>query len=361
MPEQETRYRTLDEFLVHDLESVRLLLRGGTVIDWHRLNLENESQAADIVRVQEIDLDDPDDRRYVEEIRDEAVGYLKRTFDFPVPGAVRTASLTDLLMMASGRGHRQVCACSVLKVMHVIHHLKAQELRVSLPLSDQEMFDLLDAKVYRVIGSMLAASIPVKDFMGGRKHRDGQYTKLLAKQDNIAARIYDKIRFRLVTRNRDDIFPVLNHLMRCLFPFNYVIPQQSTNTLVPFRTYIESHPHLRRYRDRLQLSPDIEDTTTRHDNTCSDPSFRIVHFVVDLPVRIDGYLRRMGIEASRPGPVIFCLTEFQLVDQETDATNEQGSSSHAAYKERQRLAVEQRLKLGSSRARSLEVKANAEE
>jgi uncharacterized protein (TIGR04552 family) len=359
--EQETPYRTLDEFLVHDLEGVRMLLRGGTVIDWHRLNLEDESQAADIVRVQEIDLDDPEDRRYVDSIRDEAVGYLKRTFDFPVPGAVRVASLVDLLMMASGRGHRQVCACSVLKVMHVIHHLKAAELRVSLPLSDQEMFDLLDAKVYRVIGSMLGASIPVKDFMGGRKHRDGQYTKLLAKQDNIAARIYDKIRFRLVTRQRDDIFPVLNHLMRRLFPFNYVIPQQSTNTLVPFKTYVENHPHLRRFRDRLQMSPELEDTTTRHDNFYSDPSFRIVHFVVDLPVRIDGYLRRMGITATRPGPVIFCLTEFQLVDQETDATNEQGTSSHAAYKERQRLAVEQRLKLGSSRARSPEVKTRSED
>ena len=44
--------------------------------------------------------------------------------------------------------------------------------------------------------------------------------------------------------------------------------------------------------------------------------------------------------------MIFCLTEFQLVDQETDTLNEQGSASHAAYKERQRVAVEHRLKLG---------------
>ena len=117
---------------------------------------------------------------------------------------------------------------------------------MSLPMSDQEMFDLLDAKVYRVIGAMLAARLPVKDFMGGRKHRDGQYTKLLAKSDNIAARIYDKIRFRLVTtRHRRHVFPVVNHLMRNLFPFNYVIPTQSTNTLFPFRTYVSEHPHLR--------------------------------------------------------------------------------------------------------------------
>lgn len=345
MLDPDPSYRTLDQFLVHDLECVRLILRGGTVVDWHRLNLVDREQAQEFVRVQEFDLENPDDERYLNAVRDEAVGYLKRTFDFPVPVPIRSASLVDLLMMASGRGHRQVCACSVLKVMHIIHHLKAHELRVSLPLSDQEIFDLLDAKVYRVIGSMLAATIPIKDFMGGRKHRDGQYTKLLAKPDNIAARIYDKIRFRLVTRHGDDIFPVLSHLMRRLFPFNYVIPQQSTNTLFPFRTYVEGHPHLARLRDELQLALDLEHET-RVENRYSDPDYKVVHFVADLPVRIDGYLKKMGVTPGRPGSVIFSLTEFQLVDEEADIVNEQGPSSHAAYKERQRLAVEQRLKLG---------------
>jgi uncharacterized protein (TIGR04552 family) len=244
----------------------------------------------------------------------------------------------------------------VLKVMHVIHHLKAQELRVSLPLSDQEMFDLLDAKVYRVIGSMLGASIPVKDFMGGRKHRDGQYTKLLAKPDNTAARIYDKIRFRLVTREQDDLFPVLAYLTRRLFPFNYVLPEQSTNTLFPLHSYIEAHSRLRALKSRLQISLDLDDEPIRgDDNEFTDPTFKVVHFVADLPVRIDGFLEEAGMKSEHPGPVIFALTEFQLVDRETDARNEMGSASHAAYKERQRLAVGQRLRLG------IETRADAKE
>ena len=36
-----------------------------------------------------------------------------------------------LLMLASGRGHRQLCACTILKVMHIIHHLEARELLLS--------------------------------------------------------------------------------------------------------------------------------------------------------------------------------------------------------------------------------------
>ncbi len=348
MARPDSAYRPLEEFTVHDLESVRLILRGGTVVDWHRLNLDARSQAEEFVRVQEMDLVREIDRRYTEAIRDESIGYLKRNFDFPVPKPVRQASLPDLLMLAAGRGHRQVCACSILKVMHIIHHLRSQELRASLPISDQQMFSLVEEKVYRVIGSMLAAGLPIIELIGGRKHRDGQYTKLLAKGDNTAARIFDKIRFRLVTRVRDDIFPVLNYLTRLLFPFNCVIPRQSTNTLFRFPSYIDDHPHLATLRGRLQLPLDLEDVHTRMENAFTDPSYQVVHFVADLPVRIDGLLEQVGIALDHPGRVIFALTEFQLVDRETDARNEAGPSSHAAYKERQRQAVERRLKLGFS-------------
>jgi len=342
-------YRSLDRFTLHDLECVRLLLRGGTVVDWHRLNLCSREEADELVGALGIDLEREEDRLYVDLVRDEAIDYLKRNFDFPVPRPVRQAPLTDLLMMAAGKGHRQVCSCSILKVMHIIHYLKSQELRSSLPISDQQMFAMVEEKVYRVIGSMLAAGLPIIELVGGRKHRDGQYTKLLAKQDNITARIYDKIRFRLVTRDRDDIFPMLNFLMRQLFPVTYILPAQSTNTLFPFRTYVEGTENLRRLRDGLQLSLDLEDAPVRCENEFSDPDYRVVHFVVNLPVRIDGYLENVGMTPGLPGPVIFALTEFQILDRETETTNEQGPASHDAYKERQRLAVQQRLKLGLAR------------
>lgn len=342
-------YRRLDEFTLHDLECVRLLLRGGTVVDWHRLNFSSKEEASELVRALGLDLEREEDRTYVHIVRDEAIDYLKRNFDFPVPHPVRQASLTDLLQMAAGKGHRQVCTCSILKVMHVIHHLKSQELRSSLPISDQQMFAMVEEKVYRVIGQMLAAGLPIIELVGGRKHRDGQYTKLLAKQDNISARIYDKIRFRLVTRDREDIFPVLNFLMRRLFPVNYVMPAQSTNTLFPFRTYVEGHEPLKKLRDGLQLSLDLEDSPVRCENEFSDPDYRVVHFVVDLPVRIDSYLEQVGFSPQLPGAVIFALTEFQILDRGTETTNEQGPASHEAYKERQRLVVQQRLKLGLAR------------
>jgi uncharacterized protein (TIGR04552 family) len=334
------------------VEEVRLLLRGDSAVDWPRLNLETPRQAAELVAVQELDLDQERDRLYVTSIRDEAVGYLRRTFDQPIPRALCQASLPELLLHASGQGHRQVCACAILKVMHVVHHLKAHELRASLPLSDREIFGLVEEKVYRVIGTMLAERLPVLEFMGGRKHRDGQYTKLLAKRDNIATQIYDKIRFRLITRRRDDVFPVLSYLMRRLFPFNYVIPRQSTNTLFPLSSYLAQPGQLPNLLGRLPQDVADDDGLTRCENAHSDPTYRSIHFVVDLPVRVDAYLHEAGIEPQRPGAVIFALTEFQIVDRETDTTNEQGAASHAAYKERQRVAVQRRLTLGATDAQS---------
>ncbi len=73
----------------------------------------------------------------------------------------------------------------------------------------------------------------------------------------------------------------------------------------------------------------------------------MVHFVVDMPVRLPDEM----IEAAPPaawalGNVIFVQTEFQVIDRETEQFNEMGEASHASYKERQKLAVMRRLKVG---------------
>src|SRR4029078_5972854 len=125
--------------------------------------------------------------------------------------------------------------CTILKAMHIIHHLDGRELLFVLPLSDQEVFHVVKEKVYRVIGSMLAVGFPITEFIGGRKNKDSLYTKLLSKQETVAAQIYDKLRFRIVTRSPEHIFPVIQYLTKKLFPFNYVVPGQSINSMFNFR------------------------------------------------------------------------------------------------------------------------------
>ena len=339
--------RTLSDFTLADLEGIRVLLRGGSVVDWHRLNFADESEAEAFVRAQEVDPNNEGDAARIEQVKQSAIEYLKRHFDFPVPKPVAKKDIVGLLMLASSKGHRQICACAILKVMHIIHHLEARELLFLLPTADEEVFQWVEQKVYRVMAGALANDFPILEFIGGRKNKDSLYTKLLSKPEVSASQIYDKVRFRIVTRGAEDIFPVLNYVQRSLVPFNFVIPGQSTNTLLRFHNYCQSEPALAKLVPDLQLPLDLEDGLSAIDNRFTAPSYRIVHFIADVPVRVpDKVLADASPATADLGHTIFVQTEFQVLDRQTDESNEDGDASHRAYKERQKLAVMHRLKVG---------------
>lgn len=331
---------------MHDVEALRLILRGGSVIDWHRLNFASIQEARRLIENHGISLEDPEDKRFVEHVKSEAVSYLRRHFTFAIPKPVEQASLDELLMMASGKGHRQQCACTILKTIHIINHMAGRELLFRLPVSDRDLFHLVEEKVYRIVGTMLSEGFPITEFIGGRKNLDSTYTKLLSKSEATAAALYDKLRFRIVTRTRDDILPVLHYLTDQLFPFNYVVPGESTNTIIDFSSYCEQHPHLRTMLESFQGT---QDQALRYgDNQFSAPNYRVIHFVTDVPTRVPPHIMELSPEGSEQlGPIVYMLCEFQLMDAESDAQNELGEASHEAYKARQQAAVFRRLRLGA--------------
>ncbi|MBX3231562.1 MAG: TIGR04552 family protein [Labilithrix sp.] len=343
--------KELDEFTLADLEAVRLVLRGDSVVDWHRLNFADEEEVRDFLRAQEFHPDEPADRARMNAIKSEAINYLRRHFEYPIPKPVEQASIEDLFLLATGRGHRQTCACTILKCTHIIHHLDGRELLFMLPMSDAEIFHLVEEKVYRVIGSMLAEGFPITEFVGGRKNKDSLYTKLLSKREAVSAQIFDKLRFRIVCREREDIFPVLQYLTKKLFPFNYVIPGQSINSMFNFKRYCQQNRHLKGFLSEMQAGADEELTPT--DNIFSADNYHVIHYVVDMPVRLPRkLLERAPQQAWALGPVVFVICEFQVIDRATEASNEQGEASHAKYKDRQKKAVIRRLQLGMREMRT---------
>lgn len=343
-------FRSVDEFTLGDLDTLWNILRGDSAIDWRRLHLGDRYDAEEFLRVQEFRPEEPQDAERLDAIKREAIDYLRRNFEYPIPAPIESGTVESLLRVASGRGHRQVCACVILKVMHIIHHLQGRELLFSLPLSDAQVFQLVEAKIFRVMGEMLSSGLPIVQFKGGRKTRDSLYTKLLSKSETIAAQIYDKLRFRIVTRGPDDVLPVLNYLSRRLFPFNYVLPNESKNTLVNPRELVAKHPGLRALFDHPDSHIRKDAVAQLVDNRFSAPSYRVIHFVVDLPVRLPREVLDRAPENVRSlGPVVFVLTEFQIVDHATDSLNDTGAASHHEYKERQREAVRERLRLARPR------------
>lgn len=345
-PVSSPRLRSLDEFRLHDLEAVRLVLQGESVIDWHRLNFDSEDSARRLIENHELDLNDPADLAFLERVKQDAISYLRRNFALAIPKPVEQANILELLVMAAGRGHRQLCACTILKTVHIINHMAGRELLFRLPVSDRDLFHLVEEKVYRVVGTMLSGGFPITEFIGGRKNLDSTYTKLLSKRESTAAALYDKLRFRIVTRTKDDILPILLYLTEQLFPFNYIVPRESANSLFHFTEYCKQSPHLAKMVDRVQ--GDREEAPLPVDNQFSAPTYRVIHFVTDVPVRVPRHVMESAPPGSETlGPIVYMLCEFQMLDAETDAANEIGEASHDAYKRRQREAVFRRLRLGA--------------
>jgi uncharacterized protein (TIGR04552 family) len=155
-----------------------------------------------------------------------------------------------------------------------------------------------------------------------------------------------------VTQRPEDVLPIVHHLACHLFPFNFVVPGQTQNSLVSFRKVVEQTPELRRLIPRLELDlgheqrEDKERKAAGELNAFSGPEYRVLNFVVDLPLRLDDLARPDEHGDFPHGRIGFGLVEFQIVDAETNKNNETGEASHERYKQRQRLKVLRRLSRG---------------
>src|SRR5688572_20380355 len=94
--------RDLSDFSLQDIDAVRLILQGDSVIDWHRLNLTDRQQAVDFIRNHELDPDDDRDAEYITALKEQAISYLRRNFSLAFPKPVQHARAEELVMMASG-------------------------------------------------------------------------------------------------------------------------------------------------------------------------------------------------------------------------------------------------------------------
>ncbi|HSB20575.1 MAG TPA: TIGR04552 family protein [Anaeromyxobacteraceae bacterium] len=344
------RLLPVEEMDLGDLETIRLLLRGGSVVDWRRLHFREAREVDHFLRLNLLDPHDAQDERRLRRILAQAVEYLRKAFGYQVAEAVaRPADVRDLFLVASDaaepRRYRRI-ACVVLKVMHVIHHLEARELLFRTPVREADLAERVDRRVMGIARRMKEQGLPVVEFAGNVKTRSSLITKLLAKRDTLATQIFDRVRYRIVTERRDQIAPVLHHLTEELFPFNYGVPGQTQNSLVRFRRIVGAHPRAEEIVAALQSPLDLEAGETRPFNEFSSRSYRVLNFVVDLPVRIDELIPGDGELAEDLGRVVFSLVEFQILDADTHARNEEGDSAHERYKRRQAKKVLRRLSRG---------------
>jgi uncharacterized protein (TIGR04552 family) len=331
---------------LEDVEALRLILAGSSVIDWQRANFPDHAAVDHHLSLLLLDVDDPLDRERLRFVYNEAVSYLEEQLRLRFPPELRNPQdPRDVFVWASEIGgfrRRQILSCVVLKLMHVIHHMEAADLKFRSAISEAELCDLAEARILRQARKMREDALPVVSFYGSRKTRNSVITKLIAKKETIAATIFDKLRFRLVVETTDDLVPALVWLRRNIFPFNYVIPDQSHNNLLDRGRILGLvEPQDLRHAQPLGNEP-IQRLTGK--NEFSGMDYRMINFIADYPVRLpEARSPSLGLEIGR---VVFLMVEFQLVDEETAQRNEDGDNAHHLYKQRQYGVVAQRLKRG---------------
>lgn len=336
---------------LRELERIRLILRGGSVIDWRRMHFQTRDEVDRFLRLCQLDTSRPYDEEWARTILADAVEYLRKTFDYRVADAVaRPKEIHDLFLYASGAmgapRYRRI-ACIVLKVMHVMQHIEGRDLLFQLPMSEAELAELAIAKVLNVAQEIQARGLPVVEFAHSIKTRESLITKLVAKKETVAAQVYDRTRFRIITKTRADVLPILYFLTQRLFPFNIVVPGQTENTLIPFRSLLAEYPHFEQYAAQLHLDRDFELREERAGNQFSGTTYKALNFVVDLPLRMDAYLPPPEQDTrKRKSRIVFTLVEFQIMDEETARANEEGENAHKLYKRRQKQRVLHRLSRG---------------
>lgn len=342
-----------------DLEAVRLVLSGDSVIDWNRANFYDLDQVDAFFRIHHLDMSLLEDKRRVKSVFISSITYLEEHLGLRFPKELtEKEDIREIFVLASTKrsfSRYQILACVILKLMHVIYHLEVAELRFQVPLSEAALLDEASKQINLLSQKMLQSGLPIISFYGNRKAKNSIITKLLAKRENIAATVFDKLRYRIVMEEQEDLLLALVWLCRHAFPFNYVIPSQSKNSILHFDDMIKNKD-VSEIRDfltsngisnQISMENKSEDSNSDTLNTFSGNSYKVINFIVDFPIRIDHLVDLP--QRNHLGKVVFVMVEFQVVDRITARNNEHGENAHLHYKNRQFEEVKSRLRMGRNR------------
>ena len=311
-------------------------LMGDSVIDWSHLFFNTPEEVRQFLKVNEFDLSRQKDLDRLSGIHNETIGYLTNQLHFDLNLDLQDSQkMIDLFLIATNTKDKklQKQACAILKTMNIINHIDGRELLYNCPISLRDIFSLVEDKVERSLSSLSLKEPGLLRYEGGRKPKESLITKLLSKRETIAAQINDRVRYRIVTRGKEDIPKIILHLFNTILPFNYLIPGASANQIISLAKNNKGsviHRGLKTY-------PHKKDYTSKH--------YKISKFVVDIPIRLDNFLAQSGGPAYREslGTIAYAMVEFQMVDEATARMNNSGDSSHDHYKIRQKAGVVKRL------------------
>lgn len=342
------------------------LIGGQPILETPRLHLQSREEAHAFLKAYGYDLDVQTDREKAWLIHSRAVTYLRTRIlrpDETLPDDVadprQLKDLTNLLLWASLRDSSkeslQKWSCAVLRVMHVVAHLHNDLFSYFSAEIQDEIFKPYRKFVQNDPASGIALVsedgelIPLKKFdMKPFKDSNSSITKLLAKPEEVAFGLLDKIGVRFVAPRLIDVFRIMQFLVRNhVVSYPHVVPSQSNNTLYPVNLFLEvmeSQPK------QLTMPPEEIDRLLNarlakeaeraryllKPNLFTSKDYRFVKF-------INRQLVRVTLPDNGRHFTFFYPYEVQIIDSEHYEKSIKGSASHDEYKARQRARARERI------------------
>lgn len=353
--------------LEFDPEAFWSLIGGRAVVETPRLSLKSNEEARAYLKAYGYDMEVEADREKLWGIHSRALIYLRtqllkdgETIPEEVSDPKKLADIANLLLLASMRDsnseslHRWSCA--LLRVMHVISQLHndlfnyfSLEIQEEIFRPYRQFVEKDPALGIRLTSGGDAESIPLQKFdIKPFKDSDSSITKLLAKPDEVAFGLLDKIGVRFVTANLFDTFRVMRFLVshHVVSPAN-VIPSQSNNTLYPVNLFLDVMEGLPRTSDmppaeidallKERLEKDAKNAKFLHKlNTFTSTDYRFVKFITRQLVRVTDPNTQKSFSFFYP-------YEVQILDYDHYLRSLSGPASHDEYKARQKARARERV------------------
>jgi len=356
---------TLD--LNFDLEALKSLIGGRAVVETPRLAIRSLEAAHAYLKTYGYSVELESDRDRLWQIHSRAVIYIRtqllkegETIPEEVSDAKQLEDVGKLLLMASNRegvpAHLHGWACALLRVMHVISQLQNDLFNYFSMEIQEEIFRPYRTFIQKdsVTGIALVGGTPpetialqkfdIKPF----KDSDSAITKLLAKPDEVAFGLLDKIGVRFVTNSMFDVFRVMRFLINnhVVSPAN-VIPNQSNNTLYPIELFLDVIEKLPKENnwDVADLDRHLQERLTQEasrvrylekHNQFTSKDYRFMKFITRQLVRVT-------MPDSQRAFSFFYPYEVQILDYQHYLRSLAGPASHDEYKGRQREKARSRV------------------
>ncbi len=353
--------------LEFDPEVFQSLIGGRAVVETPRLSLKSKEEAHAYLKAYGYDMDVESDKEKLSMIHARAVIYIRTQLltegenlpeEISDPKAL--ADIADLLLLASIRDSSTQSlhkwACALLRVMHVISQLHNDLFNYFSLEIQEEIFRSYRQFVHkdsvggiRLVGGAESDTIALQKFdIKPFKDSDSAITKLLAKPDEVAFGLLDKIGVRFVTANLFDAFRVMRFLVgnHVVSPAN-VIPNQSNNTLYPVNLFLDVMEGLPKLadmeigeldellRERLAKNNANAKFLEKH-NMFTSRDYRFIKFITRQLVRVTHPETQKSFSFFYP-------YEVQILDYEHYLLSLTGPASHDEYKARQRKRARDRV------------------